>query len=200
MNISIVENTELKELETIIDKNMTAFYQVGSALAKIRDSRLYRDTHGTFEEYCRCRWDMGVRHSQRLMLSAGVIKSLQTRPMGRIPINERQTRPLTKLEPDQQIEVWQKVVETAPEGKITAWYVSKIVSETKNENTKREVNKKTLKSKAVIKEEMVDEDFKRAFDAFYWEVQRTRLENWKTTSKKASLRLLSLIQDLIDVN
>jgi len=198
VNLSIVENTELKELETIIDKNMTAFYQVGSALAKIRDSRLYRDTHDTFEAYCRDRWDMGRSYAHRLIDSSSVVEKLL--PMGNIPTSERQTRPLTKLEPDQQIEVWQKVVETAPEGKITAWYVSKIVSETKNENTKREVNKKTLKSKSVIKEELVDEDFKRAFDAFYWEVQRTRLENWKTTSKKASLRLLSLIQDLIDVN
>jgi predicted SnoaL-like aldol condensation-catalyzing enzyme len=48
-------------------------------------------------------------------------------------ISERQARPLTKLEPEQQQEAWQKVVETAPEGKITAYHVSKVVSEIRKE-------------------------------------------------------------------
>jgi len=41
-------------------------------------------------------------------------------------IPESQLRPLTKLrnKPDQQREAWQKVVETAPEGKVTAAHVS----------------------------------------------------------------------------
>jgi len=49
------------------------------------------------------------------------------------------------------------------------------------------------------KEKIIDEDFKRAFDAFYWEIQRVRLENWKTTSKEAALQCAKLIKDLIEV-
>jgi hypothetical protein len=37
-----------------------------------------------------------------------------------LPTNERQTRPLTKLAPEDQVKAWAKVIETAPEGKITA--------------------------------------------------------------------------------
>ena len=40
--------------------------------------------------------------------------------MGDISANESQIRPLTKLEPELQKEVWTKVVETAPEGRSKA--------------------------------------------------------------------------------
>lgn len=43
------------------------------------------------------------------------------------PVTESQARPLTRLEPDQQRIAWQKAVETAPEGKVTAAHVYKIV-------------------------------------------------------------------------
>lgn len=88
------------------------------ALMQIRDSRLYRAEFGTFEAYCKGRWKMGIRHAQRLMASAGVIEN--TRPTGRIPTTERQTRPLSKLPPKQQAEAWQEAVETAPNNKPTA--------------------------------------------------------------------------------
>ena len=60
------------------------------------DKRFYRETHNTFEDYCRDRWDFSGRHAERLMLSSSTIENL--RPMGRIPSNERQARPLTQLE------------------------------------------------------------------------------------------------------
>ena len=76
---------------------------MGCALAKIRDSRLYRETHETFESYCRDRWDMGKAYAYRLIDSAQVQEVLS--PMGDItPTNERQVRPLTKLTPEQQQE------------------------------------------------------------------------------------------------
>jgi hypothetical protein len=42
-------------------------------------------------------------------------------------IPESQLRPLTHLEPEQQREVWQKAVETAPKGKVTAKHVEETV-------------------------------------------------------------------------
>jgi|BarGraIncu00222A_1022003.scaffolds.fasta_scaffold48584_1 hypothetical protein len=50
------------------------------------------------------------------------------------PIPESQLRPLTRLEPDQQREAWQRAVETAPESGITAAHVKKIVDEMLQEN------------------------------------------------------------------
>ena len=109
LELSTIENTELKELETIINKNMTAFYQVGSALSKIRDSRLYRDTHSTFEDYCKDKWDMSRPRAYQFIESSLVHDNLSTM-VDITPTSERQTRPLTKLEPEQQIEVWQNEV------------------------------------------------------------------------------------------
>ena len=53
-------------------------------------------------------------------------------------IPERQLRPLAKLEPEQQRTAWQKAVETAPEGKVTAAHVSKVVKEITGEQPKPE--------------------------------------------------------------
>jgi hypothetical protein len=60
-------------------------------------------------------------------------------PIGeKIEIPESQLRPLTKLKdnPEQQREAWQKAVETAPEGKVTAAHVSKVVKEITGEQPK----------------------------------------------------------------
>ena len=46
------------------------------------------------------RWQFSMRHAERLMLSSQVIEN--TRPIGRIPENESQVRPLTKLEPEKR--------------------------------------------------------------------------------------------------
>ena len=43
--------------------------------------------------------------------------------------------PLTKLAPEQQAEVWQEAVETAPDGKVTAAHVTRVVEKTVAEQT-----------------------------------------------------------------
>jgi hypothetical protein len=75
---------------------------------------LYRDVLGfeTFEAYCKARWDFSKRHVYRLIDSANVVDTVKSDPMGHFPDNERQCRPLTKLEPDQQRIAWQQAVET----------------------------------------------------------------------------------------
>lgn len=91
---------------------------------KIRDNELYKLKNGgeyrTFEQYCKGVWDFQRAHVYRLIDSAKVVEVLS--PIGiQKPENERQTRPLSKLEPERQREVWQKAVETAPNGKVTAY-------------------------------------------------------------------------------
>lgn len=92
-------------------------------------------THGTFEDYCRDRWNMGRTYAHYLIESSKVINNVHN--CEQIPANERQIRPLTKLEPELQKEAWTKVVETAPEGKITARHLSAIVKEMKDEEVKK---------------------------------------------------------------
>lgn len=119
------EETALDRCETTIERGLKTFYAVGNALVEIRDERLYRKAYGTFEDYCQERWGMSKTHANRLIASADTIDNLT--PIGVIPDNEAQIRPLTRLEPDQQREAWQRAVETAPNGKVTAAHVEQVV-------------------------------------------------------------------------
>ena len=130
----ISDKKELRLLESTIEEGIKSFYKVGTALLKIRDSRLYRETHSTFEDYCRDRWDMSARKAQRLMIASDIIDNL--RPIGvTLPATESQVRPLTKLESEQQAKVWEVAVETAPSGKVTAKHVKVIVDRITEEKT-----------------------------------------------------------------
>jgi hypothetical protein len=140
MEAVIARNTEdLERLEGIIKTNIGAFYEVGRALMEIRDKGLYKDVLGfdTFEAYCKERWDMSKRHAYRLMDSFKVIDTVKSDQLV-TPQTESQARPLARLEPDQQREAWKQAVETAPEGKVTAAHVYKIVRDMTEPVTKPE--------------------------------------------------------------
>ena len=40
-----------------IERGLETLVEVGNGLMQIRDGRLYQETHATFEEYCKERWD-----------------------------------------------------------------------------------------------------------------------------------------------
>jgi hypothetical protein len=75
--LTVVEATTLDDLEGVIEKGIATFIDVGLALARIRDKRLYRETHGTFEEYCKDRWGFSRRTGYDLMQTAEIANSVQ---------------------------------------------------------------------------------------------------------------------------
>ncbi|MBD2472168.1 hypothetical protein, partial [Nostoc sp. FACHB-145] len=122
-----------------------AFYEAGKALKELRDRRLYRSTHKTFEEYCRDRFGYSRRQPYLLMDAAVVFENLKEKcdPMDHIlPANERQVRPMIQLEPQQQQKVWQQAVQVAggktPSGRIVQSVVDQIRERTKIPNPYRE--------------------------------------------------------------
>jgi len=94
------------------------------------------------------------------------ITDCTTVQLGTIP--ERQLRPLSKLEPAQQRTAWQKAVDTAPDGKVTAAHVSKVVKEITGEQPKHKPE-----PKPTIPEHNEDSD--ALFHLKRW---------WKKTTKK----------------
>jgi hypothetical protein len=88
----------LAELVAVVDRNLEAFVEVGLALCEIRDRRLYKETHGTFEAFCQERWDMSRQRGYQLIDASKVAEVLST--MVDIP-NERQARELAPLLPDE---------------------------------------------------------------------------------------------------
>ena len=58
------EQSDRLHLERKVER---AFFEAGKALAELRDRRLYRSSHRTFEEYCRDRFGHSRRQSYLLI-------------------------------------------------------------------------------------------------------------------------------------
>lgn len=104
------EKRHLGALEKRIAAGLQTFREVGSALLEIRDSRLYRDTHASFEAYCQERWSINRTVAYRFMDSAKVVQVLGDPPDLK---NEAQARELITLldEPEKAKKVWKAVEE-----------------------------------------------------------------------------------------
>jgi hypothetical protein len=99
------DDTErLKELESVIERGRKTFIEVGYALEEIRDRRLYRQTHATFEAYCAAQWGWTRQRSYQLMNAATVVKLLPAAMSTRVD-NEATARELAKLEPKEREKV-----------------------------------------------------------------------------------------------
>jgi hypothetical protein len=111
MSAAIERQRSLAECEEVIERGLATFVEVGEALLSIRDGRLYRETHDTFESYCRERWGMSKTHANRQIEAAGVAGTLT--PMGAIPTSERQARELAPVLRDEGeaavVEVWREL-------------------------------------------------------------------------------------------
>lgn len=117
--LSAIEQGRLRECETRIERGIAVFVDVGNALLEIRDSRLYRQNFPTFEAYCRERWGLSRPRAYQLLEAAEVVNNVST-IVDIAPATESQARPLTRLEPEVQREVWQELVESTPVERITA--------------------------------------------------------------------------------
>jgi len=71
-----VEKNRLAELEAVIDRELPRFEEsgtaIGVALVEICDSKLYRQTHSTFEAYVRERFDKSRQWAYQLIDAAAV--------------------------------------------------------------------------------------------------------------------------------
>jgi hypothetical protein len=159
INVTAVEVTELTEQEIsdrlLLERKVErAFFEAGKALMELRDRRLYRSTHKTFEEYCRDRFSYTHRHVNYLIAGCLIVDNLKmgtnssqngsqdemgTNSSQIWPTSEVQVRPLAQLEPQQQPEAWQQAVEQAegkvPSGRIVKDVVQRIMEKTKVPNT-----------------------------------------------------------------
>lgn len=118
----------LGDHEKVIEQGLATFVEVGWALLRIRDQRLYRAAgYTTFEDYCQQRWDLTRQHANRLIAATEIVDALE--PTGSIPQSERQLRPLAPLRdrPEQAREAWAEAVEEAG-GQPTARDVERAVA------------------------------------------------------------------------
>lgn len=138
-NLAYMEGTETKlspgERERldaavkIIDKGMDTFLTVGVALLGIKEGKLYRETHPTFEAFCKAKWSMSRPRAYQLIASVKVVNNLSLGMSTTVdkPTSERQVRVLAALPQEQQAEAWTEAVATAPKGKVTVAHVQTVV-------------------------------------------------------------------------
>ena len=147
IDVTAVEITELTEQEQSdrlhLERRVEqAFFEAGKALTELRDRRLYRSTHKTFEDYCRERFGFSRRQPYHLIEAAVIFDNLVEkceRSVHILPTNEWQIRPLSKLDPDIQPEAWEQAVESAngkvPSHRIVKDAVQRIMERTQVPNT-----------------------------------------------------------------
>lgn len=110
--LSPAERAELAAIEIAIEDGQRVFAAIGSRLTRIRDARLYRETHATFEDYCRGRWGFRREVADRFIRAAEV-EAVAVNPSGIAPASERVARELAPLraEPEVMRERWAETVE-----------------------------------------------------------------------------------------
>jgi N6-adenosine-specific RNA methylase IME4 len=119
-SLSPVEQVRLDTLEAVVEGGLKVFFEVGTALLEIRDSRLYRQSYDTFEAYCRVRWNIKRQRAYELMAAAAVVENL-SEISDKLPERESHAAAMTTLAPDEQQLVWQG-------GKVTEAHVRSVVN------------------------------------------------------------------------
>lgn len=105
------ESDALAVCEQRISAGFESFRDVGLALKRVRDERLYRTTHASFEAYCREKWGMGKSYAYQIIASASV--AVEVSAIADIP-NESSARELARVEPEHRDEVVRKAAESGP--------------------------------------------------------------------------------------
>jgi hypothetical protein len=140
--LSNEDKQRLQDFTITIKEGMKSFCATGSALKKIKEEKLYREIHKTFEKYVQSTFQMSPRRANQFISASEVIENLKQNgnncPV--LPINESQARVLASLPKEQQVEVWTKAVENSAGEVPTA----KIVKETVNELCPPEITHKIL--------------------------------------------------------
>lgn len=264
-HLTDTEQFQFDKYEQIIKDGLNTFLNVGHALAQIRDHRLYRATHQTFEKYCRERWDFGKSYANRQINGYQTINLLESKmaPIGAknepskeealaeltekclgckhrrpladrnnkgiripwapgkcthsdglcesepqpgesvqqevvLPMNEAQTRPLTKLTPDAQVEAWKLVLEQLNEGKkLTAGLVTKAVKQVHGETVEKKAKKA---GKAVKKTVMLSPAFQNQYQVMLNIISDERNSNYRTSSPKEMIRALKEAIKIIEMD
>ena len=198
MSLEPEEKLRLVELEQIIDRGIQTFYEVGKALEEIRDRKLYRETHKTFESYCQEKWQIARQTANRYIRAVKVMEILE--PIGsKIPTKESQVRPLTGLPESIQLEIWQEALEQSPNGMPTGAAVSRLVEEkgygkTKNKSVSEleHLRLENYNLKEKIQQQQIEKERRAAQVAK--EFEKLRAEN--TQLKLENRQLKAELQDM----
>jgi hypothetical protein len=148
------EQHDLDTLEGIVQRGIDTLIEVGRALAEIRDRRLYRQTHGTFDEYCHNRWLLGRTRAYQL-IDAAAVSTIVDKAELPAPANEAQSRELVPLKGDETevVAAWREAKAEAEElgtpltAKVVRNAIRKRLGRVKRERDRAEALERHLDSR-----------------------------------------------------
>lgn len=103
------ERLEFNQCRETVRANIKTCFQVGAALMRIRDGKLYRDHWKTFEAFCEAEFSIKRAHAYRLIDASDVKESVKMSPIGDKISSESHARALTNV----PVELRSEVLEAA---------------------------------------------------------------------------------------
>lgn len=140
-------------------REWNAYFKVGHALARIRDSHLYRYYYRTFAQYCLEKWHCENPQVYRFISAAKTFMYLSAQE-GKLSRIEKQARPLDSLSDEQKWLAWKKAMELAGDKEIAVKHVKAAVAELNPPHPHR---KTRAKRSARIEAVSVD-DWQKAYE------------------------------------
>ena len=188
--LSEAEKAERDNLEHTVQQ---AFFVAGKALKELKDKRLYRETHTTFEAYVRDRFDFTKRAAYYLIDAHEVVNNLKSeqfvhsnKSTSILPTKESQCRPLAKLSPERQREIWRTAVEQA-KGKVPS---ARIVKNTVKQNSSDLEIETKPKDKEIIYKPGTGIDYVVHLDEKTYRLLETYQDRIGTATKNGAIRRL----------
>lgn len=103
--LSDAERAELAAAESRIQRGLSGFVDAGAALSLIKDHRLYRDSHATYEGYLRDRWGLGQDYANKLVHAMTIALDLERKGL-LPPVRETHAREIGRVQPEHRAKVW----------------------------------------------------------------------------------------------
>lgn len=159
--LSRSESEQLEVCESSIDALRVAFWTAGRALQIVRDGRLYRADHATFDDYVEKRWDMQRSYAHKLIRAWPLAARLH--PVAP-SINEGQIRELLPVAAAHGEEAAVTVYTTlAADVKVTAGKLREAVAVLRDDYDEREL---VQRLQAWLRGDLVEEEQPHTADVF----------------------------------
>lgn len=131
--LTVQERVRLGQLIRTVERGLSQFLAVGAALLELRSSRLYRETHDTFESFCRETFGLARSTTDQVIRSAFTAQLLIDSGV-ELPATttEAIVRPLSTLPAALQPVGWQLIQAVAPKCGPTQPIAAKVVRTIRN--------------------------------------------------------------------
>jgi len=147
------ETEELEKCELVIRKGWATFLEVGEALARIRDQKLYLGKYDNFNEYWRKELGISRTYAYNLIGSAEVNHQLSSiEDFSVRPTTESQLRELIPVPEAKRLEAWKTALVLADGKPITAKIIRKAAVKFKPRIKGRTKVRKSIQAKSIYLE------------------------------------------------